>query len=165
MSKNLKSIMKVRVIALVYFLVCLLLATLIHSCAFAKEGYTLADFYEEYSKSVVQVCSGIDCDSGKGSGVYIESDVVMTNFHVIRSVKCIYSENEDGIFTNDCSTTVSKQVRIRTDKGNYIADIIRYFPEIDIAILKLNKYGHGKPILLGNSDKIRIGDTAITIGS
>lgn len=135
----------------------LLTATVIAGVARA-ENYV--DFYKEHSKSVVKVCSNLECNRGTGSGVYIGKDLIITNHHVIRFEECVTKKD---VVT--CMKKVSGFVSIITPKGTYTAQVIRQYPKIDIAVLKLHGDGFGKPVLLGDSSKLQIGEPAITIGS
>lgn len=82
---------------------------------------------------------------GLGSGVIVTSDgYILTNNHVIDKADAIY---------------------IRTsDNRKIVAKVIGTDPKTDLAVIKVNERGL-KPILIGNSDKLRVGEWVIAIGS
>jgi serine protease Do len=82
---------------------------------------------------------------GLGSGVIVSSDgYIMTNNHVINNA---YS------------------ISIRTsDNRKFPAKIIGKDPRTDIAVIKIDASGL-KPIAIGNSDRLRVGEWVIAIGS
>jgi serine protease Do len=82
---------------------------------------------------------------GLGSGVIVSSDgYILTNNHVINNA---YS------------------ISIRTsDNRRFPAKIVGKDPRTDIAVLKIDAVGL-KPIAIGNSDKLRVGEWVIAIGS
>ncbi|NTV91984.1 MAG: DegQ family serine endoprotease [Chlorobiaceae bacterium] len=82
---------------------------------------------------------------GLGSGVIVTDDgYILTNNHVI--------ENADAIY-------------IRTSDNKKIeAKIIGKDPKTDLAVIKVNARGL-KPIMIGNSDNLRVGEWVIAIGS
>lgn len=82
---------------------------------------------------------------GLGSGVIVSSDgYILTNNHVIDQADAIY---------------------IRTfDNRKISAKIIGKDPKTDLAVIKVNAGGL-KPIVIGNSDKLRVGEWVIAIGS
>jgi len=94
------------------------------------------------------------CDNGKtehkeiggGSGFIISEDgMILTNKHVVEDVKADYT-----VLTND--------------GGKYDAKVLARDPVQDLAIIKISKTG--LPVAkLGDSDSIRLGQTAIAIGN
>ncbi len=82
---------------------------------------------------------------GLGSGVIIDSDGhILTNNHVVEGA---------GDIT----------VRL-TDKRTFSAKIIGTDPKTDLAVIKIDASGL-KPAVLGNSDKLRIGEWVVAAGS
>ncbi len=80
-----------------------------------------------------------------GSGVVIDSKgYILTNHHVVRNAVHILVGLSDG----------------RRAKAKFIGSD----PETDLAVLKIN-LGHLKPIPLGNSDNIHVGDVVLAIGN
>ncbi|OIO49894.1 MAG: hypothetical protein AUJ39_00120 [Parcubacteria group bacterium CG1_02_42_13] len=82
---------------------------------------------------------------GGGSGFIVSSDgLILTNKHVVVDTKAEYT-----VITHD---------------GNkYEAKVLARDPVQDLAIIKINATGL-KPAKLGNSDSIKLGQTAIAIG-
>jgi len=85
---------------------------------------------------------------GGGSGFIISSDgLVITNKHVAADTKADYT-----VLTNDGK--------------KYEAKILARDPAQDLAILKINSTNGKLPVsTLGNSDEIKLGQTAIAIGN
>jgi len=82
---------------------------------------------------------------GLGSGVIVTDDgYILTNNHVIDGADVVY---------------------IRTfDNRKIEAKVIGKDPKTDLAVIKVNAKGL-KPILIGDSDKLRVGEWVIAIGS
>ncbi|NHQ61179.1 DegQ family serine endoprotease [Chlorobium sp. BLA1] len=82
---------------------------------------------------------------GLGSGVIVTDDgYILTNNHVIDGADVVY---------------------IRTfDNRKIAAKVIGKDPKTDLAVIKVNAKGF-KPILIGDSDKLRVGEWVIAIGS
>ena len=85
-------------------------------------------------------------DVGGGSGFIVSANgYIVTNKHVVSDTKAEYT-----VFTNDGK--------------KYKAEVVARHPVLDVAIVKIN--GSNFPTLrLGNSDKIKLGQTAIAIGN
>lgn len=83
---------------------------------------------------------------GGGSGFVISSDgLILTNKHVVSDEKADYT-----VLTNDGK--------------KYDAEILARDPAQDLAVVKIKASGL-KPLKLGNSDSIKLGQTAIAIGN
>ncbi len=82
---------------------------------------------------------------GLGSGVIVTDDgYILTNNHVVDD---------------------ADQVYIRTSDNRKIdAKVVGKDPKTDLAVIKINAKGL-KPIVIGNSDKLRVGEWVIAIGS
>ena len=84
--------------------------------------------------------------AGLGSGVIVSADgYILTNHHVVNEADEIKVTLADG-------KTVHKAKKIASDEGS------------DIAVIKLEA-GNLQPITFADSDKIKVGDVAIAIGS
>ncbi|MFH0806323.1 MAG: trypsin-like peptidase domain-containing protein [Candidatus Brennerbacteria bacterium] len=83
---------------------------------------------------------------GGGSGFIVSADgLIVTNKHVVADTKAAYT-----VFTNDGK--------------KYDAKVIARDPLQDLAVLKIEKSGL-TPARLGNSDSLKLGQTAIAIGN
>ena len=83
---------------------------------------------------------------GGGSGFAVSEDgLVLTNKHVVSDTKAEYT-----VLTNDGK--------------KYSAEVLARDPVQDLAVLKINASGL-KPAKLGNSDTVKLGQTAIVIGN
>ena len=125
------------------------------STAYAEtEDLSLADLYEENVVSTVGITISGRTNSrygygytyqASGSGFIITEDgYILTNYHVI--------ENSDTV-------TVATY-----DEQTYDAEIIGYDETNDIAVLKIDAENL-RPVTLGNSDKLRVGDSVFAIGN
>ncbi|NTU57843.1 MAG: DegQ family serine endoprotease [Chlorobiaceae bacterium] len=110
--------------------------------------------FDLFGKSLNEMFNGQSRESGKsrkevlhglGSGVIVSSDgYILTNNHVI-----------DNAYT----------ISIRTsDNRRFPAKIVGKDPRTDIAVIKIDATGL-KPIPIGNSDRLRVGEWVIAIGS
>jgi serine protease Do len=83
--------------------------------------------------------------NGAGSGVIVTQDgYIVTNNHVI-----------DG----------ASKISVRLKNGTtYTASLIGSDSKTDVALLKIGATGL-KPVVLGNSESLKVGDTAIAIGN
>lgn len=87
--------------------------------------------------------------SGSGSGVVISEDgYVVTNNHVV----------------SDRGRQVDRVAVVFSDGKSLEAEIVGRDPRSDIAVLKVNQNGL-KPISIGNSDKLEIGEWVIAAGN
>jgi S1-C subfamily serine protease len=83
---------------------------------------------------------------GGGSGFIISSDgLIVTNKHVV-----VDTESEYTVFTNDGK--------------KYSAKVLARDPLQDLAVIKINA-SNLVPVMLGNSDGVKVGQFAITIGN
>ncbi len=82
---------------------------------------------------------------GLGSGVIVTNDgYILTNNHVIDGADAVY---------------------VRTSNNTRLeAKVIGKDPKTDIAVIKVNR-ANLKPIIIGDSDKLRVGEWVIAIGS
>ena len=114
---------------------------------------TQAEVYAATVNSTVGITTSITTNywgykttaAASGSGfVFSSSGYIITNFHVV--------ENSDSI-------TVSLY-----DGRSYDAELIGYDPSNDVAILKIEADGL-TPVILGDSDKLNVGDDVVAIGN
>lgn len=101
------------------------------------------------SPSVVEIDSTTSAGSDTGSGFFIQSDgYIMTNNHVV----------EAAVLANTKIT-----VKLANGKS-YTATLVGRDTSYDLAVLKIDVTG-APALVLGNSDKIQVGDPVIAIGS
>ncbi|MBI4854720.1 MAG: trypsin-like peptidase domain-containing protein [Acidobacteria bacterium] len=111
----------------------------------------VADIVEKVNPAVVNVQSPSPDGLSLGSGFFIdEKGLVITNFHVIR--EAVKGGGDIMVVT--------------TDSSRYSASVKGYDEATDIALLEI-KISDKKPLIarLGDSDKIRVGEWAIAVGS
>ena len=83
--------------------------------------------------------------TGLGTGFIISEDgYICTNYHVVAGVE---------------------KVKVKIGNDVYSAEIIGFDERTDIALLKVKANGKLKPVYLGNSDTVNVGDWAIAIGN
>ena len=120
----------------------------------AEPAFTAADIYELYVNSTVGITISAETTSrygygytyqASGSGFIISEDgYILTNYHVI-----------EGYST----------VTVATYEGKtYDAKVIGYDESNDIAVLQIDAEGL-KPVVLGDSSKLRVGDDVLAIGN
>lgn len=108
----------------------------------------LSEFFDFKIPQYVEKESKLQ-EVGQGSGFIVSADgMVVTNKHVVLDQKAEYT-----VFTNDGK--------------KYPANVLALDPVQDLAIIKISA-SNGEifqPVVLGNSDNIQIGQTAIAIGN
>jgi S1-C subfamily serine protease len=110
---------------------------------------SLAKLYGSVSDGVVYVQSTTDQGVASGSGFLLDADGhIVTNEHVIAGA-------------------ASVQVRIGEQGSPVDAQIVGADPNSDVAVLKVDPsaVGNARPLSLGNSDDLQIGESAVAIGS
>ena len=96
---------------------------------------------EKVRKSIVQV---IDSEGSQGSGFFVAPNKVATAIHVVTGT--------------DLNT-----LRVRSGDTDYaIQGVIAYDSQNDLVVLKVS--GEGIPLVLGNSEAVRSGDTVFSVG-
>jgi len=99
----------------------------------------MRDFFGGSQRSRVQKRTGL------GTGFILTEDgYVCTNHHVVASVD---------------------KVTVSINKKEYSAKIIGSDERTDIALLKIDSRDTFKPVFMGDSDSVRVGDWAIAIGN
>ena len=87
--------------------------------------------------------------AGTGSGVVISEGYVLTNFHVVENAVKL-------------TVTISEE---STEKATeYNAALVAYDENLDVAVIKVADL-NVKPVTLGDSDTLQVGDWAICIGN
>ncbi|MGW7346965.1 S1C family serine protease [Streptomyces sp. NPDC054854] len=107
---------------------------------------TVTGVAEQVSPSVVRIDTRTGSGQGTGSGIVITADgEIVTNNHVI-----------DG--ASEIQVTMS-------DGKKYTARTVGTDPDKDLALIKLQGASGLKPASLGNSDRLKVGDEVVAIGS
>lgn len=114
---------------------------------------TPAQVYAQNVNSTVGITTSITTNywgfqttsAASGSGLILTEDgYILTNFHVVEGSNSI---------------TVSTY-----DSNAYEAQLIGYDTSMDIAVLKIDQQGLA-PVILGDSDKLNVGESVIAIGN
>ena len=83
--------------------------------------------------------------TGLGTGFILSEDgYICTNFHVIKGVD---------------------KVTVKVEDKSYEGKVVGYDERTDIALLKIDADGKLKPVYIGDSTKVKVGDWAIAIGN
>ena len=106
-----------------------------------SSGLSVADVVENALPSVVHIIAG----SGTGTGFIVsESGLVVTNKHVVNG---------------------TSQVTLRlASGGNFQGRVSERHPSLDLAYIEIDANRSFTPIVVGDSGKIRVGETVIAIG-
>ncbi|MBR2555624.1 MAG: trypsin-like peptidase domain-containing protein [Aeriscardovia sp.] len=112
-----------------------------------------SEIYSENVNSTVGITTSINTNyfgyqttaAASGSGFIITSDgYIVTNYHVV----------EDA-----------NEIKVTTyDDESYKAELVGYDESNDIAVLKIGANGL-TPVVLGNSDNMKVGDSVVAIGN
>ena len=104
------------------------------------------NIFNQYVDSIVVISALDKKESRMGSGFIIKEDgLIVTNAHLIAHTQKI-------------------MVKLRNKKIYQPADLVSSSPDKDIAVLKINARDL-KPVKLGNSNKVQIGERVVTIGN
>ncbi|MBN1498771.1 MAG: trypsin-like peptidase domain-containing protein [Spirochaetes bacterium] len=86
---------------------------------------------------------------GLGTGFIVSDDgFVCTNFHVVAPAGVIVDK-----------------ITVHIGEKSYNAEVRGYDEKLDIALVKIEGGKNFKPVYLGNSDEVQVGDWAIAIGN
>jgi S1-C subfamily serine protease len=113
----------------------------------ARSATDVSGLYERVSPGVVSVEVRSGVGAGTGSGFVVDRDGhILTNDHVVQN---------------------AETVRVRFDEGGPIAaKVVGTDPSTDIALLKIDPSAHKlTPLALGSSKTLKVGQSAIAIGS
>lgn len=133
-----------------------------------KSNELVAEIAEKVSPSIVCIKEtvlardfwfGVTEAKGHGSGIIFREDgYILTNNHVIEGAL----ENN----TNNIAKGCKIEVVLPSSKNNetYEAKIIGRDPKTDLAVIKIEKTGL-LAANFGDSDKLRVGETAVAIGN
>lgn len=94
-----------------------------------------------------------ESDGGSGSGVvYSEDGYIITNYHVISAAVESTGKSRIDVYFESLETEP------------YEASVVGYSISSDLAVLKINAIGL-VPVELGDSDSLKVGQYAVTIGA
>ncbi len=105
----------------------------------ASPKLSSTQIYETCVDSIVWVQTGV----ARGSGFFIEEDVVVTNYHVVEGATKLYIIMENG------------------DEAD-VLEVLGYAPELDIAVLRVDYSAEPLPL---NSHGITVGEKTYAIGN
>jgi S1-C subfamily serine protease len=122
----------------------------------AGRSLTINEIYERAASGVVQITSTADAFTTgpagtqaqhRGSGFVIDkAGHVVTNYHVVESA-------------DEISVSFSNRDTVE-------ADLVGVDPSTDLALLRVDARSSAlTPLLLGNSDRVRVGDEVVAIGN
>ena len=118
-----------------------------------RTAMSAADVYEANVNSTVGITTSITTNywgyqsSGAASGsgfIYSEDGYILTNYHVVEDSSSITVTTYDGTA--------------------YKAEVVGYDSDNDVAVLRVDAEGL-KPVTLGSSDELRVGDEVLAIGN
>jgi putative serine protease PepD len=110
---------------------------------------SLASLYRRVSSGVVYVEAATGQGTASGSGVLLDGDGhVVTNEHVVEGAQAV-------------------RVRLGDHGSPVDAQVVGADPSTDVAVLKIDAgaVGSAKPLALGDSSQLQIGQSAVAIGS
>jgi S1-C subfamily serine protease len=110
---------------------------------------SLASLYRRVSSGVVYVEAATGQRTASGSGVLLDGDGhIVTNEHVVEGAQAV-------------------RVRLGDHGSPVDAQLVGADPSTDVALLKIDSgaVGSAKPLALGDSSQLQIGQSAIAIGS
>ncbi len=125
----------------------------------ASDEKSTIEIYEQNRSSVVHITSlaarrdrfSLDImriPAGMGSGfIWEETGYIVTNFHVIQGA-------------------AAAEVTLAGEKSGYNAQLVGAFPEMDLAVLKINTNGKKlRALPVGNSSELKVGQKVFAIGN
>ena len=150
------------------------LSNLLNVNSSASDTLTAKEIIQRATPSVVLVTSTFtDVGSGTGTGIVLSADgYIITNCHVIETSYNTYVNNGNsnpfsffgGGYEIETVTAKADKVTITmSDGAEYEAEIIGSDENTDLALLKIDVEGL-IPAVIGNSDELVLGETAITLG-
>lgn len=146
-----------RFLLVLYLMLCSIPAARSPSFALTPQEISTINAYEKVAPSVVNITTEL-CESeffycpvpsgtGSGSGVVLSEDgLIVSNNHVVSGAQSIFVALVDG-----------RRLRAR---------VFASAPDDDLVILKVDPQNKPlKPITLGDSDKLRVGERVLAVGN
>jgi hypothetical protein len=113
----------------------------------ASAEETPAQLFKDWAPSVVCIQVALEEGEGGGTGFAIDdSGTIATNYHVIKG---------------------ATGVRVKLFSGKWVdeVDLLTEDHETDLALLRIKTSDHLKPVSLGDSDAVTVGERIIAIGN
>jgi S1-C subfamily serine protease len=108
---------------------------------------TPAQLFKENSPSVVTISVNTAHGTGGGTGFIIDRDgTIATNHHVVGEAASVRVKLHDGTWVDDVELLTSDD-------------------KVDLALLQIHTKSSLRPVALGDSDKITVGERVISIGN
>lgn len=121
-------------------------AATVRAAQTSANGGTVGTVAKTVSQSVVEINATSAEGEATGSGVVITEDgEILTNNHVVAG-----AEKVQVTFENGKTAT---------------ADVVGTEPDLDLALIKVDGAGGLTPAVLGDSDKVGVGDEVVAFGS
>lgn len=98
--------------------------------------------------SIVEIeCKINDSVTTKGTGIVVNSEYIITNYHIIKNSELVY-------------------IRLFNTKKIYQVEVAKYDVNLDLALLRYNENDLSlKGVTFGDSNKVTIGEEIVTIGN
>jgi len=108
---------------------------------------TPAQLFKENAPSVVTISVSMAHGTGGGTGFIIDRDgTIATNHHVVGEAATVRVKLYDGTWVDDVELLTSDD-------------------KVDLALLQIHTKSSLRPVVLGDSDKITVGERVISIGN
>ena len=118
-------------------------------------GFDAQKIYKAEAPGVVTIVSQFGSEGGEGSGFVLNGDgEIVTNAHVVTTGE-------------GASIRRAQQVYVEFADGNRVAaKVVGHDPNVDVALLRVQTKGLSlRPLPLGNSEKVAVGEPVAAIGS
>lgn len=98
--------------------------------------------------SIVEIeCKINDSVTTKGTGIVVNSEYIITNYHIIKNSELVY-------------------IRLFNTKKIYQVEVAKYDVNLDLALLRYNENDLSlKGVTFGDSNKVTMGEEIVTIGN
>ncbi|OGS21919.1 MAG: hypothetical protein A3J83_03330 [Elusimicrobia bacterium RIFOXYA2_FULL_40_6] len=121
----------------------------------------IADEVVTFSKKLMPGVVTVYTETGIGSGFIIDKEGhILTNAHVVSK---LWDDRED---IDDPFTAVKERVAVLVENNyQYPAQVIGYDARVDVAVLKIVSDRKLTVLKLGDSDKVKLGEKIVVLGS
>ncbi len=112
--------------------------------SFISEGYSPEDIMTNFGKAIVKIQAG----TSMGSGFIVDVEGhILTNFHIVQN-----------------ATVISAKMIEKNQNFNNVK-VIKVDPVKDIALLKIDNANSLPIVVLGDSDRLSVGERVVAIGN